>query len=206
MKKVWVTVLEWSTLSVPQKISKAREVKTSMTSNGYFPNPDPTLVDLGNKITLLEDAKTAADTGSHEAVANMNKIADDLGVMMRNEANYVENVANSDFDNGETIILSAGMKPKKEAVRKAPAFTASGTKVPGQVKLRTPREKRSSYVWQYSTTPAASGNWITAGITTDKASIVINGLESGVRMYFRMALIVNGSQGAWSNVIDIIIL
>ena len=205
MKKVWITVADFSHLTVVKKIVRAREVKAAMTSNAYFPNPDPSLPDLGNKAQLLEDAKIAADTGDHAAVANMHKVEGDLDIMMRNEANYVEKIANADFDNGETIIKSATFRPQKVTVRTPRVFKAKNTKTPGEVKLSVAKEKQlASYTWQSST--SATGAWITAGTTTNKASIIISGLESGARMYFRMAVIIGGSQGAFTEVISIIVL
>jgi len=204
MKKVWITVQEWSGLSVPQKIAKAREIKSKMTGNVFFPAPDPSLTDLGNKATLLEDAQTDADTGNHAAVAHMHTVEFDLGIMVRNEANYVEKVANADFENGEEIIKSGGYRPRKVTVRAPRVFKAVSKKVPGEVKLSIAKQKRASYVWQHSAN--GTDGWITAGTTTDKASFTFGGLTSGARVYFRMAVIIGGAQGEWSNIISIIIL
>ena len=150
----------------------------------------------------MEAAASLASTGDHEKVSLMHKLESELEIMLTNEQHYVEKVANDDFENGEVIILSAGMNAKKVAVHLPRQFKVKNTELPGQVKAVTTGVDRASFIWEHTTTPGVAANWVRAA-TTVKAQVVISGLTSGVIYSFRVAVVTKNGQGPWSNVLNL---
>lgn len=203
MKTKWNVKLELGKMSVDQKVTKALTVVEKMTGNAHFPSPDPSLVDLYNRAQLLKTKQTAAEGGDHTKVAEMHEVESQLEIMLNNEAAYVAKVANADFENGESIIKSAGMEPKKERVTPVKGFTVK-TNGTGSVKLSTKSAgTRAAYEFEHTETPADDGSWISKESLQSKT--VVNGLTSGVRVYFRVRILLKGGFGDWSQTISIII-
>ena len=200
--KMWVVALKLNKLSLPALLEKTLTIAGAMESNPYFPAMNPSATDLRNKVAAIQVQIGIAATGNKQAKANIRKLKRELIIMLNNEGFYVERVANDDPENGEAIILSADMNPKKSGTHTARTFFVKNSPLPGKMLLRTKAEKRASYLWEYSTDAA---NWFSGGITIS-AKNSISGLTSGTRYYFRVAVITKSGQGAWSDVLTIIVL
>lgn len=196
-------VLGLARLSIPQKIVLARFIVSSMTGNGHFANPFPLLSAITAAINALEQAAIAAAGGGKDETAVMHEKEIILDGLLTNEGLYVEIIANDTPAEAESIILSAGMKPKKVTVRKAREFHAKHGEIPGQVKLSTKYFKNAAFIWQYKVTTDVA--WVSAP-QTNKASTVISGLSSAIRYSFRVAVLKSNVLGGWSDVVELIVL
>ena len=202
MRKV-VVVLKLASLSIPEKIEKARFIVTSMTGNVNFTTPNPILATITTMVNALETAAIAAEGGGVDETANMHAKEFMLDLTLKLEAAYVEGIANATPLSAEAIALSSGMEVKKAGVRTAREFHLEATGNPGEVKLATKFEKRATFIFQMSTNPSSEISWATIGQST-RAKMVKSGLASGTRYYFRTAVIDKNGQNPWSDVKNMI--
>lgn len=205
MKNRFVVVLRLGRMSVLQKREKALFIVKSMTGNPHFLNPLPLLSDIIDAVNDLDTAIIQANEGSRKANIVMHRKEAELARLLSAEGNYVENIANANPETGESIIIGAGMDFKKVHIRKASNFKVKNTEMPGEVKLRTKYADRAGFIWQYSINPGDDTSWITGSIT-NKASTIISSLLSGTRYYFRVAVLVNNKQQAWSEVVSVMVM
>src|SRR3990172_3661279 len=196
MIKKWIVVLGFSKLPIPEKIKLLRAIIKAMTGNSHFSTPRVSMADMTSKTDLLALKESEAETGDHSKVAEMHEVEHDAELMVDKQVAYVEEIANDNFATGDSIIKSAAMKPQKVAVHEARQFKVTNTDMPGQGKAVTKGVVRASFIWMYSTDQI---NWITAG-TTIKAQLIISGLTSGTKYYFRVAVVTKDGQGPFSNV------
>ena len=204
MKKI-VVALKLAKLPIPQKIAKARFIITAMTGNTSFETPSPALADITTKINELEAAYMLAQNGGADGTANMHAKEFQMELSLKSLAAYVETIANSNIPTAEGVALSSGMSIKSPASQSARDFHVKPTDNPGEVKLTTRHEDRSTYIWQMTNDPAGITGWITIGQAT-QARLIKNGLTSGTRYYFRVATIGKEGQQPWSNVINTVVL
>lgn len=174
-----------------------------MTGNGHFANPFPPLAVITAAINALEQAAIAAAGGGKDETAVMHEKEIILDGLLTNEGLYVEIIANDTPAEAGSIILSAGMTPKKVTVHTAKGFHVVHGKIPGQVKLRTKYVNNAAFIWQYKVSNAAE--WVSAP-QTNKASTVISGLSSAIRYSFRVAVLKSNVLGGWSDVVELIVL
>src|SRR5258707_13566956 len=100
--------LNFKRLSVPEKISKARQILSALTGNATFTNPVPPLAALGAGVDALDDAYTSAQAHKqawHGAVDVQTAKADALDQLISQCASYVASVAGLD----NSFMASAGM-------------------------------------------------------------------------------------------------
>jgi len=204
MKKV-VVVLKLSRFSIPEKVEKGRFIVTSMTGNANFPTPSPDLATITTQVNELETASIAAAGGGVDETANMHAKEHVLDLSLKSLAAYVESIANSDPVNAEAIALSSGMDVKSGGTRSAQQFQVESTGNPGEVKLSTRSADRATFLFQVSTDPVNESSWTSIGQST-RAKMVKTGLVSGVRYYFRVAMIDKNGQNPWSDVKNTIVL
>jgi hypothetical protein len=107
--------LNLSSLSIPEKITKAQQVAASLMGNASFPTPSPALATVvlatNELITASSEAQAARQTAK-EKTSIQNQKEDALDGLLTQLAAYVESVAG----NNEVLILSAGMDPRAAAV------------------------------------------------------------------------------------------
>lgn len=193
-------------LSVPQKIEKARFIVQSMKQAARaFPEPATPLEDVTRKARQLEDSYIVAQGGGPDDTALMYAHEKQLDKMLISLGHYVEDIANDDPETAEAVILSAGMNTKKAPVHTAKEFNVKHGDNEGEVLLRTKYVKGASYVWEYSAMTNEPPVWKQVAITT-KGSHELDGLESGKRYAFRVAVITKEGQGPWSNKVELIAL
>jgi hypothetical protein len=190
-------ILLWSRLSVADKIAKARSIVDAMMGNERFPTPSPTLEAITGQAKNLEDAALAADGGDLESRANMHAQEELLDFSMKALGAYVENVANLDPLNAETIVHSANMSIKSRPVRAPKEFDVKATQVPGQVKLAVRGVSRGAVIFQMTTNPNDESLWTNVSLST-YARALVNDLVSGTRYFFRAAVINKNGQNPWT--------
>ena len=196
--------LKMTPMTILQLIEFSNHVVLSMTGNSNFALPVPSLAAVSNAIASVEAAVADAHRGS--ATATSDKLAKRklLQDLMTSLGAYVESVANLDPPNAITIIRSAGMEVKQALPPKPNGFRLKLTGKPGEVLLMTTRVRSSAYKWEYTTTPDVDSSWLVY-VENMNREILLKGLQSGLRYYFRVAVI-QDKAGPWSQVISTIVL
>lgn len=202
MKRV-IVKLGRAKMSIPHKIENDRFVVTSMTGNPNFTTPAPTLATITAAINALESAYLVAQGGGVDDTALMYAKEDALDALMKTLGYYVEGIANNNLATSEAIVLSAGLAIKGTSARTARDFSLIQGEHPGEVKISTAYTKNASYVWEMNTDPTNEAGWTVVGFTT-QASFVKNGLTSGTRYYFRVAVVDKNGKGPWSHELNCI--
>jgi hypothetical protein len=198
MKKQ-VVVLKMTGLSIPEKIERSRFIVTSMTGNGNFPTPSPALDAITTCTINLEIASLASEGGGVDDTANMHAKELLLELALKSLTAYVEEIANSNPLDAETIILSAGMGVKAPGGRSSKDFEVTPTGNTDEVKLSIRSSPRATFIFQMTTDVGNPASWTAIGRST-RATMVKSGLTSGTRYYFRSAMIEKNGQNPWSDV------
>ncbi len=187
----------------PALITYAHGIVTAMTGNAAFASATPALALITAAAADLSTAETAALSRVKGAVATRNEKRVALETLLKQEAHYVQSVADASAENGVSIIESAGMSVRKTAARKPKAFGAVAGPVSGSAKLVTKSAgPRSSYEWQYSTDGGKT--WVEAPGTL-QAKTTITGLTPGATVLFRYRALTKTGEGDWSQVVTLII-
>jgi hypothetical protein len=191
-------------LTIPEKISRARQIVAAMGNNSNFDAPQPPLAQINSAISNLEVSYNAVQTARQEAkvqTATMGVREGELVRVMSQLAGYVEAVAG---DN-EEIVLSAGMDVRAPASATtapphAPAdLTATAGDQEGEIDLTWDTVAGArSYVVERSPDPPTATSWTHAGVSP-RSQTTINGLTPGTRCWFRVAAVNAAGQGPWSD-------
>ncbi|MGZ4159047.1 MAG: fibronectin type III domain-containing protein, partial [Bacteroidia bacterium] len=167
------------------------------------PLPNPALALITADLNALETAHIAAEGGGKTLKALMRAKRLIALKDLSNLRAYVQTIANIIPANGEAIVIGAGMTVKSVHTHTARAFAVNTTKNPGEVKMVTKFVNRATFNWQLCTDPSVETSWQTVGQGT-KASFIAEGLISGTRYYFRVAVVDKNGQNPWSNVLNLI--
>ena len=195
--------LNFSRLSIPEKLQRARHIALSMTGNTHFTNPHPTPVDIQNACSTLEDAALEVQVARQTAklkTTTQSELADGLDKLMSQMASYVAGISGGD----ETIIQSAGMDlratPGALAMPAQPQGLApTEGDHDGEIDLSwDPVVDASSYVIETSPDPPTATSWKHAAVST-KSSSTITDLAPGSRLWFRVAAINPAGRSGWSD-------
>lgn len=197
------TKLNLRKLSVTEKIQFARQIITSMTGNGAFPAPDPTLAIISTAASELENAYNDANITKQEYSSKIliqNDKEDVLDINLKKLSNYIDSASNGD----DALIQSSGisLRAKPVPLGKLPipeALSAYAGNNEGEIKLVWYRVVGArSYVVEISPDPITQSSWKYVGVAT-KASMTVTGLMSGVKYWFRVAAVGAAGQGPWSD-------
>ena len=191
-------------LSVPEKIARAQQIVAALTGNTNFPTPHPPLAEVTTAANELEAATNAAQAARLEAkrlTAARDVKEDELTQLITQLGAYVESVAGGD----EALIMSAGLEMRSDRTTdsSAPAapetLTATTGNHEGEVELSWDAVRGArSYVVERTTNPQEASSWTQAGVSP-RSSLIVEGLESGKRYYFRVAAVTLNGQSPWSN-------
>ena len=193
--------LNFSRLSIPEKIARAKQIVTSLTANATFPTPTPALAVVTTATTGLEtafhDAQAARQTAKEKTTAQ-NEKEDALIKLMSQLGAYVESVAGDD----EKAVQSAGMDLREKAIAtpdtpgQPQALTPTAGDHDGEIDLTWDKVSGAkSYVVEKGTEPQTFAH---AGVGT-KSAFTVEGLTSGTRYWFRVASINANGQSGWSD-------
>lgn len=198
---LFLAKLGFQSLSVNDKISKARTIVTAMTGNAYFTTPTPALTTVTDATDALDAAQQALD-GSKIKTDLRNTAETTLDVLMSGLQGYVDAVAMKNTE----IVLSAGFDvrhPRTPAViLDAPTgITAVNTQIEGQVKLKWDSCKGASlYMVQMAVDnpmPNPGPDWQLVQ-QSHKANVLIENLQPGTKYIFRVAVINAAGISGWS--------
>ena len=180
----------------------ASSVINAMTGNASFPNPAPPLATVSADLAAYEAAEAQVLTRVKGAAATRNTkyavLRTDLEHLMAN----VQQVADLNPANAQSLIESAGFSIRKTTLHPKSAIKIEAGAVPGSVKLLAKAvDKRASYEWQYSTDQKT---WTNAPASL-QAKTVITGLTSGTTYYFRFRGVTKTGEGAYSQIVQILV-
>lgn len=184
---------------IPQQIEKARDITGKMAGNLSFPAPVPTLPSVIQLTDDLETAYIAALNGGKDKKALMRAKQRELQSAVSTLAAYVQTTSSGN----ETIILSSGFGVCQQRQPVSIPVTPQNVKVLPAVKegeleivwTRVPTAK--SYVVQFVKDPLTEQGFAPVDFVT-RASVVIMGLEPGVKYWFRVMAINSKGKSAWS--------
>jgi hypothetical protein len=192
--------LGFKDLPVTDKVTKARRIVGLMNGNPNFPLPNPSLFTVSAAINALDDAQKALD-GSKPKTSIRNEALKQLEKLMTALQSYVDTTAMGN----SSIILSAGFEVRDErtkpGVLDAPlGITASHTQMEGQVKLKWKSIKKKNF---YRVEAALDGETLVWKIVAEstKATVLINGLQPGMKYCFRIVVVNSAGASAPSGVV-----
>jgi hypothetical protein len=196
--------LNLKSMSIPEKIARAQQIVAALTGNPNFTAPHPPLADVTAAIHALETAGNDARAARLEAkrrTSTQGLKEDALDRVLSQLSAHVESVAGDD----EALILSAGLQtravnaPAPGEAAPPETLTAEAGNHDGEVSLSwaTVRGARA-YVVEHCLDGAADAAWTHAGVTP-RPLMYVEGLHSGARYRFRVAVITLRGQSPWSN-------
>lgn len=179
-------------LTVREKVALARRVLNSMSDNALFPAPDPPLILLARLTNELEGIHDSQSMDKNEAL---------LGETLARLASYVQKMS----DGAESVITASGMNVESPndnygTMIKPMNFTATHSKVPGEISLRCdPIPGAKTYVFQSTPDPVTTGSdWHIGSVSTGHIG-TITLLAQGQRYWFRVSAVGASGQGPWSD-------
>lgn len=196
--------LNLRSMTVAEKIAKARQIAAALTNNPAFTHPTPEMPTVSAAATALQtadDEVLAARQTSKEKTNVRAQKEDAVDQLIMQAAAFVESVAGDD----EQLILSAGFDLRAPASppTTAPAppgdLAATASDHDGELDLTWDSVNGAkSYVIEKSGDPVGPNTWAHAGVST-RSNYTAKGLSSGTRYWFRVAAINVVGQGGWSD-------
>jgi hypothetical protein len=181
----------------------ATTVVNNMTSNAAsYPSPTPPLATVSADLAAYEAAEASVVTRVKGAAVTRNQKYATLHADLDHLMAYVQQLADASPSEAQSLIENAGFSIRKTAVRPKSAINARAGSVPGSVKLLVKAvATRASYEWQFS---SDQKTWTNAP-TTLQAKTVISGLTSGTIAYFRFRGVTKAGEGAYSQIVQILV-
>lgn len=179
----------------------ARAVLQKMTSNAWFPNPDPPLGLVEQHVDKLEDAEATVKIGGKGAAEARNValkvVIDDL----RGLGAYVYKVASQNPGNEGLIIESAGFFQRRPSKYHKPTLAAYLGPSAHEIRLEAKAVKKgAAYEWQVSMDGGAT--WV-ALAATPVAKSKLTGTTPGTTYAFRFRTTRKGVTTDWSSPVTI---
>lgn len=186
--------LEFSRLTIPVKIQKARNIVAKMTGNTNFTTPVPALTAVTTAINKLEASHEAALDGGSAKKAAMSIDDAALMTLMKQLAAYVQDITLGD----ELKIISSGMDVRRLKSAPQPLTAPVDSRVElngnaGEVMLRWKAVKGArSYIIESTSTPGDEATWTHFDVSTRTRFLATN-LSSLTIVWFRVAA--HGAKG-----------
>jgi hypothetical protein len=193
-------------LKIPTRKSNvaafASSVINAMTGNASIPNPSPPLATVAADLAAYEAAEAQVVTRVKGAAVTRNAkytvLRSDLAHLMAG----VQLAADANPATAQSLIEGAGFAIRKTASHPKSAIKIEAGTLPGSVKLLAKAvAQRASYEWQYSTDQKT---WTNVPATL-QAKTAITGLTSTTMYYFRFRGVTKAGEGAYSQVVQILV-
>ena len=184
-------------------IVRAATIKSGVIAHAdYFPDPTPTMGELGGTLTAFTLAVEKAEGGDRQLIAVKNAIRQTLIDQLHLLGNFVLFKAGGN----EVIATASNFNISREAQPQPPITNPEGMMVRaglnrGELELSCKRVKGArSYLYEISETPlTGESQWKTTAGTSVK--FLFSGLESGKEYACRMAAIGPRQQTVYSDVV-----
>ncbi len=182
-------VVDFTRLSIPEKIDFFNNILGHLVGNPIYTNPDISLADVQLSVDNLVLATLAAHDGSRVNTSLMHDAEAIAEKNFRILAAYVQRIAEGDLSK----ILSSGfhVSQLQVVIQKPLLAIKDGPNSGSIIFVAKSVDKAGAYIWQYyegETPPATDAEWITAGHSTS-ATFQVNGLTKAKVYQFRFAAI-----------------
>jgi hypothetical protein len=189
--------------NVPALVKTLQSIISAMTGNAHFANPNPALAALTASVAALVTAETATQSRAKGTVPARNaalaQVLSDFQVLKA----QVQQVADTNPEQAEAIIASAGMSVRKSTTRAKPTFAARQGTTSGSVKLAARAAAlRASYEWEWS---GDGGKTWTPVPPTLQARTSITGLPVGTTVQFRYRSVTKTGASDWSQATSLLV-
>ncbi len=187
-------VVDFTRLSIPEKIDFFNNVLVHLANNPFYTTPDISLEEVQLSVDNLTLATLAAHDGSHVNTSLMHDAEAIVEKNFRILAAYVQRIADGDLSK----ILSSGfhISQLQLVIQKPLLAIKDGPNSGSIIFVARAVSKAGAYIWQYyegETPPATDAEWTTAGHSTS-ATFQVNGLTKAKVYQFRFAAItINGT-------------
>ncbi|HEY3818046.1 MAG TPA: hypothetical protein VGL81_12790 [Polyangiaceae bacterium] len=189
--------------SAPALIKVAQATISALTGNAHFPNPNPPLATLNTDVSALNAAETVTQTRAKGTVASRNAARTQLLSDLHTLKGHVQQVADANPDQAETIITSAGMTVRKARASAKVTFSVRQGPLSGSVKLSAKAVAlRASYEWESS---LDGGKTWTAAPPTLQAKTSISGLPVATSVQFRYRAVTKTGAADWSQPTSLVV-
>jgi hypothetical protein len=187
--------------------AKAQFIITKMTDNANFPTPSPTLLEMNGTLSAFTAAATAANTGDKVSILDRDQKKETLVDLLHELSLYVMFIAKGD----KVILASSGFNLSKDR-EPAPPITKPSNLVistdglnAGEAMVKFKRVKQSrSYLYEYTSDVQLSESaW--SSLNDTRSKLLIGGLESSKRYWFRITALGTGNQAITSDVVSKVI-
>jgi len=165
-----------------------RIVAALTTNKTTFPEPDPTLVDFGTRVTLLDTyikSKDGSDLNKQTIVKQSQLVYDDL----KDLANYVNKIAKGD----KAIIILSGFDFDSEAVEHSipekviiKRIENGSTEHSAKIYV-IPDADADRYMVETTTTPSDANSWKLVLNSVPSNKLEIPSLSRGTEIFIRVA-------------------
>jgi len=177
-----------------------RNIISKMTGNAYFTTPNPSLSAV---TTAIDELEVAEENKKAQGIINRDNKQQVVHTLVNNLGLYVEAIANG---NG-AIIESAGMPVRKAPEPKTIPGVVRNIKAEDTTEVREVKVSHKGatgadnvYYTEYNMDENLSEKgWVTMP-STGKHYLVITGLDSGRRVFFRVRAKNTAGFGAYSSV------
>ena len=198
-------LLHLTKLTATGLLARANAVYAGLNLNPAYPNPPIPLPDFRTAIDEFSAAITAAFDGGAKAIAYKNAMADNLRVILRKLAHYVEANSNGDM----AVFLSSGFQPKGNArTRTRPVSEAIRTIAPGAGSgeflvglMKAPDAVSYELRWAPSSSEGTPGEWSSQPVVATRTPASVKGLVPGVRYVFQVRAVTRAGYTGWSDAV-----
>ena len=182
-------VVDFTRLSIPEKIDFFNNVLGHLANNPFYTTPDISLEEVQLSVDNLTLASLAAHDGSRVNTSLMHDAEVIAEKNFRILAAYVQRIADGDISK----ILSSGfhISQLQSAIQKPLLAIKDGPNSGSIIYVVKAVDKAGAYIWQYyegETPPATEAEWVTAGHSTS-ATFQVDGLNKAKVYLFRFAAI-----------------
>jgi hypothetical protein len=186
-----------------QAVIKTNNAIVGLTGNANFTTPIIPLVDMTNDNDDLIDKIAKAHHGGTAETLAKNQAREIVNSNYRAEGNYVNSICKGDPTKAESSGFDL-CQPKAHYL--PPDLEAVNLKIHGAIAVFS-RAKPNGLIArfiQYTQTPSESASWLFGGLTRKQRKVIVN-LPVGVRIWIRVAVVVNEDFLDWSDPFSIVV-
>jgi hypothetical protein len=200
-----IAVLKLPEYEVPLLIIQATSIVTRMAASPWFPSPRPKLAALLAAIDDLSAAQAETLTRRKDSYPVRDAKRETLVRLLGYLRDYVQAIADQNYESAVEIIESAGMHVKRGRASVARGFQARRGRLEDEVILSWPSAgDRAAYEVELSFDGGATWLAVEPKVIT-KTTRTVTGLKPGVSVHFRYRATVKSVPGDWSDPIAIIV-
>ena len=187
-----------------EKVTYGGTISTKMTGNAFYTDAVFTTA-IAALDTATGNLKTANKSGSTTNIEVMTTAFDNS---VKSIVLAIQNlILGIPDDLAKEMVESAGFGWKKKGkpiIADLAAKQGTEAKTVNLRKKVTTGRKHVSYIWQMSLSLGETAHWDFCKFSTI-ASVTVSGLTSGVRYYFRVAIVIGEEMSEYSDPTDIVV-